>query len=141
MWDDVFYHKPFIKPNLAQPLVLAYIGDAVYDLFIRQYLISLGNLKPHHLHRKASMYVSAKAQASVLKALESILTPEEADIVKRGRNAKSGTIPKNTDVLVYRQSTGFEALVGYLFLSGRKDRLRELLDQTINRAEIPSTQE
>jgi ribonuclease-3 family protein len=141
MWDDVFHHKPFVKPELAQPLVLAYIGDAVYELFIRQYLISLGNLKPHHLHRKASTYVSAKAQALTLRAIESTLTSEEMDIVKRGRNAKSGTIPKNTDVIIYRQSSGFEALIGYLFLLGKKERLNEVLDQTIRWAESQSNQE
>jgi ribonuclease-3 family protein len=137
--EDVFHYQSHIKPELAQPLVLAYIGDGVYDLYIRQYLVSQGNLKPHQLHRKASGYVSAKAQASILHKLAPILTPEETDIVKRGRNAKSGTQPKNTDVVQYRQSTGFEALIGYLFLQGRKERLREILDVTIDLAESKSS--
>lgn len=133
--EDVFHHQSYIKPELAQPLVLAYIGDGVYDLYIRQYLVSLGNLKPHQLHRKAAGYVSATAQASILHKLLPMLTPEETDIVKRGRNAKSGTQPKNTDIVQYRQSTGFEVLIGYLFLQGNNERLRQILDETIGLVE------
>lgn len=136
MWDEVFHHQSFIKPELAQPLVLAYVGDAVYDLYIRQYLVSLGNLKPHELHRRAAKYVSAKAQSSILHDLLPALSEEEIDIVKRGRNAKSGTQPKHTDVVQYRQSTGFEALIGYLFLCGKRERLQFILDSTIKQVSV-----
>ena len=109
------------------PLALAYIGDAVYDLFIRQYVVSQPNHRPHHLHRESTKYVSAKAQAKALERLMPVLTEEELDVVRRGRNAKSGTVPKNTDVLVYRHGTAFECLVGYLYYRREVARLQELL--------------
>ncbi len=98
-------------------LALAYIGDAVYEVYVRRHLLAGGSVRPHELHRRAVRYVSARAQARVILALldEGVLTEEEKDIVRRGRNAKSGTIPKNTDVQTYRHSTAFEALIGYQF--------------------------
>lgn len=129
--DDLFPHSPFLEARQLHALVLAYIGDAVYDLYVRQYVVSKGHYKPNELHRQATRYVSAKAQARILHEMIPILTEEEHEVVKRGRNAKSGTVPKNTDVVVYRHSTGFEALVGYLYYEKRYERLQELLQFAI----------
>ncbi|MEF3303385.1 Mini-ribonuclease 3 [Paenibacillus sp. GYB003] len=124
---NLFMYDPAKEPNQLNPLVLAYMGDAVFEMAVRQFVISRPNHRPNHLHREAVKYVSAKAQASALHALMPLLTPEETDVVKRGRNAKSGTIPKNADVADYRHSTAFECLLGYLYYTKRFDRLGELL--------------
>lgn len=110
-------------------LTLAYIGDAVYELYIRTYLLGEGAIKPNSLHQKAITFVSGKAQASVLFHWfdKAFLTEEELSVVKRGRNAKSGSIPKNTSIQIYRYSTGFEALIGYLHLLKNEERLTTLL--------------
>ncbi|MCZ0755278.1 Mini-ribonuclease 3 [Anoxybacillus sp. J5B_2022] len=110
-------------------LALAYIGDAVYELYVRHRLLAKGNVKPNQLHRQAIRYVSAKAQAKVVLALleQAVLTEEEQAIIRRGRNAKSVTTPKNTDVQTYRYSTAFEALIGYHFLGNNEERMEELI--------------
>lgn len=123
----LFDFPPSKTPGLLPPIVLAYIGDAIFEVAIRQYLISHTNLRPHHLHREATKWVSAGAQARMLFRIEGELTEEEADIVRRGRNAKSGSIPKNADALEYRHATALESLAGYLYYSGRVARLEELL--------------
>lgn len=116
-------------PYQYNGLALAYMGDAVYEIYVRRHLLSLGQTKAHMLHVTATRYVSAKAQARVLAQFleEQTLTERELDIVKRGRNAKSGTSPKNTELKVYRQSTAFESLIGYLYLAEEQDRLEELI--------------
>lgn len=115
------------------PLVLAYIGDSVYELYIRGNLLIKGrDKKAHKLHVEAINYVKAKAQSDIIKKMEEKLTDEELDIFKRGRNAKSKTSPKNADIIDYRMATGFEALIGYLYLTGRKERLMELLNFGVN---------
>ncbi|MEW5323230.1 Mini-ribonuclease 3 [Geobacillus thermoleovorans] len=113
-------------------LALAYIGDAVYEVYVRRHLLAGGSVRPHELHRRAVRYVSARAQAQVILALldEGVLTEEEKDIVRRGRNAKSGTIPKNTDVQTYRHSTAFEALIGYHFLVNNGKWVDELIGRS-----------
>lgn len=121
------FFSPTKTPKLIHPLVLAYMGDAVYEVFIRQFVISQPNHRPNHLHRLSTKYVSAKAQAKALEALMPLLSEEEIEMVKRGRNAKSGSTPKNTDILVYRHSTAFECLLGYLYYSGMHERLEELM--------------
>ncbi|RJE83096.1 ribonuclease III [Paenibacillus sp. 1011MAR3C5] len=108
------------------PVVLAYMGDAVFELLVRQYLISLPNNKSHHLHKEATKLVSAKAQRELLERWQPHLDEEEADIVRRGRNTKSGAPPKNADPADYRYATALECLVGYLYFEGRLDRLGEL---------------
>jgi ribonuclease III family protein len=120
-----------INAKQINALALAYMGDAVYETYVRQLLLTKGRIKPNQLHRAATSYVSAKAQAAILRKLyeNNELTEEEQAIVKRGRNAKSGTTPKNTDVQTYKHSTAFEALIGYLFLLNRTDRLEELLSK------------
>ncbi|HEY9576221.1 MAG TPA: Mini-ribonuclease 3 [Pseudobacillus sp.] len=122
--------KPLKEARQMNSLALAYMGDAIYEVYIRRHLLELGKVKPNQLHREATRYVSAKAQANFLyRMMESgFLLEEEMVIVKRGRNAKSGTIPKNTDVQTYRHSTAFEALIGMLFLTGEDQRLAEIID-------------
>ncbi len=111
-------------------LALAYMGDAVFEQYVRHRLLQNGKVKPNLLHREATKYVSAKAQASIIHALieQGMLNEEETAVYKRGRNAKSGTVPKNTDVQTYRYSTAFEALLGYLYLGGQQARLEELVN-------------
>ncbi|MVP02277.1 Mini-ribonuclease 3 [Paenibacillus lutrae] len=128
---QLFSYPPAQKPELLNPLVLAYIGDAVYEMFVRQYVISLPNQRPNHLHRTTTRYVSAKGQSRALQHMLPLLTEEEAAIVKRGRNAKSGTIPKNADVLEYRHSTAFECLIGYLYYKQSSERLRYLMEVSL----------
>lgn len=114
-------------------LTLAYIGDAVYELHTRTFLVHRGLIKPHELHDEAIKFVSGKSQASILHHwLETeYLTDDEISIVKRGRNAKTNSSPKNLDIQTYRYSTGFEALIGYYFLQNDKERLQELLNDAM----------
>lgn len=118
-------------------LALAYMGDAVYEVYVREYLLQTGKVKPNHLHRSAISFVSAKAQAAViLHWLETeLLSDEEEAVVSRGRNAKSGTVPKNTSVQAYNYSTAFEALIGYHHLQKNESRLDELITQAIQFSE------
>jgi len=114
------------------PLALAFIGDAVYEVFVRGYLINnYRDLSPHKLHVKAISFVKAHSQSEFIKRLEDKLTEEEYSIFKRGRNAKSGTVPKNADVQEYRMATGLEALVGFLYITNQRQRLKQLLDLVI----------
>lgn len=114
-------------------LALAYIGDAVYELYVRDYLIKEGQVKPNQLHQKAITFVSGNAQSEVVRYwLENnSLSTEEERVVKRGRNAKSSSIPKNINVQAYRYSTGFEALLGFLYLSKNEERLAEILTAAV----------
>lgn len=115
-------------------LALAYMGDAVLEQAVREHLIRSGRVKPNTLHNEATRYVSAKAQAYILKTMmeKEWLTEEEEAVMRRGRNAKSGSVPKNTDVLTYRHSTAFEAVLGYLYLRSEQARLSELLKFAID---------
>ena len=134
---DLLTFQPHEAPERLNPLVLAYIGDAVYEVFVRQYVISLANHRPNRLHKMATAYVSAKAQAKALKSWLPVLTEEEADVVRRGRNAKSGSSPKNADILEYRHATGFECLVGYLYYKRQYDRLHSLLQRALECLDPP----
>ena len=113
--------------ELMSPLTWAYIGDAVYELFIRNKLINETNLKPHKLHIEAIKYVKAKSQAEKLNEIYEILTDEEKDIVRRGRNTQNHHLPKNSNVQEYMYATAFEALIGYLYLTKQHSRLKEIL--------------
>lgn len=106
---------------------LAYLGDAYYELIVRKYLIDLGIRKVDNLQKSSVSYVSAKAQADILRNILDSLTAEELDIVHRARNYKRNTHPKNTDILTYKHSTAFEALIGYLYINNNLDRIDELL--------------
>lgn len=114
------------------PLTLAYIGDAVYDLMIRTLVVSQGNCKPQKLHAKAVKYVKAKAQAKVIDQLIETLSEEELAVYKRGHNAKPNTVAKNAGLEEYLKATGFEALLGYLYLCNEYERLFELVTTSIN---------
>lgn len=129
--SSALFIEPAERPERLSPLVLAYIGDTLYDLFVRQYLVSQPNHRLAHLHQEASKYVSAKAQSSALQMIMPMLNDEEKSIVKRGRNAKSNTIAKNADVLEYRHSTAFECLLGYLYYNRQFDRLKEIMQVTL----------
>lgn len=113
--------------NTLSPLTWAYVGDSVYELFIRMHLVNTTKLKPHKLHIEAIKYVKAKAQADILQKLDKTLTDKEKEIVKRGRNAENHHLPKNATVQEYMHSTGFEALIGYLYLTKQDERLGEIL--------------
>lgn len=109
------------------PLALAYIGDAVYDLVIRTAVVERGNKAANLLHRSTIKYVNAGAQAAMIEALVPELSEEELAVYRRGRNAKSHTAAKNASIEDYRKATGMEALVGYLYLSDRLERVLELI--------------
>ncbi len=111
------------------PLALAFIGDAVYETFIREKILLMANASANKLHRRAVSYVRAHAQSEASKALVPLLSEEEQDIFKRGRNAHSATVPKNANVTEYRAATGFEALLGYLHLTGQAPRLTALMEK------------
>ena len=114
-----------------KPLVQAYIGDSVYEQYIRAYLISKPYKNVHDLHKKATAFVKASAQAEIIIRLQDELTPIESDIVRRGRNAHPHTVPKNADIGHYHLATGFEALIGYLHLAGEFERLDYILQKSV----------
>ena len=114
--------------NQMSPLVWAYVGDCVYELYIRTYLVDTTRLNPHKLHIEAIKYVKAGAQADILKNLMDSLNDDEKDIVRRARNANNHHLPKNSNVQEYMYSTAFEALIGYLYLNKKYDRVKELIE-------------
>lgn len=120
-----------MRPEEYSPLTLAYVGDAVYEQYIRTRLAARGNLPAGRLHKESTRYVSAHAQSMLIKDMLPTLTADELAVFKRGRNAKSLTVPKNADVGEYHAATGFEALVGFLYLKGEKERLCELLNAVV----------
>ena len=113
------------------PLTWAYVGDAVYELYIRTHLINTTNLKPHELHIKSIKYVKAKAQAEALQKLEEIFTDEEKDIIRRGRNTKINHTAKNATLQDYMYATAFEALIGYIYLTKQEQRLETIFNKII----------
>ena len=117
--------------NLMSPLVWAYVGDSVYELYIRKHLVQTTNLKPHKLHIETIKYVKAKAQAKLLREIEPMLTDKEKDIVRRTRNTENHHLPKNANPTDYMYATAFEGLIGYLYLAEEKERLKEILNNCI----------
>ena len=117
------------------PLTLAYIGDAIYELVIRTILVEKGNTQVNKLHQRASKLVKASAQSEIIEKLKPYLTEEEMGIFKRGRNAKSFTMAKNASMSDYRRATGFEALMGHLYLTEQWDRMLELIKIGITEGE------
>ncbi|MEY8381875.1 ribonuclease III domain-containing protein [Christensenellaceae bacterium 44-20] len=109
------------------PIVLAYLGDTVYDLYVRTALVKRFGLHVNELNAKAAGIVNARAQAQASERLAGLFTQQEAEIFKRGRNAKVGSVPKNMEVADYHKATGLEALMGYLFLTGQHERLEQLM--------------
>ena len=120
--------RPKEEVELMSPLTWAYIGDAVFELYIRNKLINETNLKPHKLHIEAIKYVKAKSQAETLNKIYETLTDEEKDIVRRGRNTQNHHLPKNANVQEYMYATAFESLIGYLFLTKQNERLKEIFN-------------
>ncbi|HPD00130.1 MAG TPA: ribonuclease III domain-containing protein [Acetivibrio sp.] len=133
LFDKITGEFNFKQEKISQlsPLVLAYIGDAVYEVFIRTMLVSEGDMPVHILHKKSIGFVKAKAQSDIIHRIMPSLTPEEHDVVRRGRNTKSGTIPKNADVTEYKYATGFESLVGFLYLKKDYERLMTILKMAV----------
>ena len=117
--------------NQLSPLVWAYVGDCVYELYIRTYLVETTKLNPHKLHIEAIKYVKAGAQCKALESIMDKLTDEEQDIVRRGRNTQNHHLPKNSNVQEYMYSTAFEGLIGYLYLCKKYDRVKEIISITI----------
>ncbi len=109
------------------PLVLAYIGDGVFDLIVRSFMVNKGNIPVNKLHHRTSAVVKAESQAKMIDFLEDKLTEEELAVYKRGRNAKSHTSAKNASIQSYRKATGFEALIGYMYMLGQNERMMELV--------------
>lgn len=109
------------------PLVLAYIGDAVFEMYVRLHIVGDGRYKTNTLHKMAISFVSAKAQAGILDRISDSLSEKEQDIIRRGRNAHANTIPKNASIADYKKATAFEALIGYLFLTKNEERLEEIV--------------
>ncbi len=123
-----------LPPRSISPLSLAYIGDAVYELYIRSHIMKNTNMPVSKLHKTATHYVSAKAQSAIYHMIKDRLTEEETDIFKRGRNAHSNTSAKNTDIIDYRISTGLEALIGYTYIKKDTERLEEIISMCIDAA-------
>ena len=124
-------NKGIEEVNQMSPLTWAYVGDCVYELYIRTKLVDTTKLKPHELHIKSVKYVKAQAQAETLKKLETILTEEEKEIVSRGRNTQTHHIAKNASMQDYMYATAFEALIGYLYLTKQDDRVSEIMKMEI----------
>jgi ribonuclease-3 family protein len=117
------------KINELSPALWAYLGDALYELYIRESLIrEYSTRNTGELHREAIKYVRAEAQAKIVRFIGSQLTEEENEIIRKGRNQKSGHIPTHTNVITYRYSTAWESLLGYLYLTERQERMKELME-------------
>lgn len=110
---------------------LAFIGDSVYNVYIRTYLASISNMQTGKLHRISIKYVSAKGQSKIIDMISDTLSEEEINVYKRGRNTNIHTVSKNVDVIEYKKSTGFEALIGYLYVKGDIKRLEEIINLSI----------
>lgn len=125
------YSNDEIPPIQQPPLLLAYLGDAIYEMIVRTMVCSGKDTKVNELHNKTIRYVKAKAQSEMMNTLLPLLNEEELSIYKRGRNTKSA-VPKSAEVSEYRRATGFEALLGYLYLQKRYDRIVELVKHGIS---------
>jgi len=121
-------HTGDINLKSYSPLVLAYIGDCIYELVIRQMVISQGNRSVQQLHKDSSYYAQASTQSLMMRGLQELLTEEEHTIYRRGRNARSVTAAKNQSITDYRRATGFEAVMGYLYLGHQHKRMLELIE-------------
>ncbi len=129
------YELPDVDIKTYSPLVLAYIGDGIYDLIIRTIVVHQGNTQANKLHRRTSELVKAATQATMIDLLFEDMTTEEQDMFRRGRNAKSPTMAKNATMKDYRKATGFEALMGYLYLKGDYERMTDLIKLGLARLE------
>lgn len=130
MFEELI-NKSETEINMMSPLTWAYVGDSVYEMYIRTYLSNSTNFNPHKMHIIAIKYVKAEAQAKILEKLKDELTDEEKDIVRRGRNTENHHLPKHASATDYMYATAFEALIGYLFLTKKYNRLKEVLKKCI----------
>lgn len=138
MLDNMLF-KEYTEQEARQfnPLQLALIGDAVYEVYVRNYVFNKNQgLSAHKIHVEAIKYVKAKGQSDIMQVLEPVLTEDEMYIFKRGRNTKSATVPKNANVRDYRAATGMEALIGYLYLTNKQERLLELIEMGVKGLEV-----
>lgn len=117
-----------INPKLYSPLGLAYMGDVVYEMMVREKIVLSANMPVNRLHKTAVSWVCASAQSKAIELIMDMLTEEEIAMFKRGRNANGNHVPKNANAVEYRRATGFETLFGFLYLSGKIDRLKELFE-------------
>lgn len=129
------FHLKETKLNQYSPLVLAYIGDSVYEVMIRTMIVNSGNMPVNKMNRQARNFVKASAQAEMFFEIESLLTEEEISIFKRGRNTKSATKAKNASLIDYKNATGFEALIGFLYLKKDFKRLTDLVSEGVKRCQ------
>ena len=132
-FQDELVTKNEKEINMMSPLTWAYVGDSVYEMYIRTYLSNSSNFNPHKLHIQSIKYVKAASQANIVKKLS--LTDDEKEIVRRGRNTESHHLPKNASHEEYAYSTAFEALIGYLYLTKQNDRLKVILEECIKIAQ------
>lgn len=116
-----------VDPHTSSPLVLAYIGDCIFDLIIKMLVTGRGNRQVHKLHEETSRYVQASAQSYMMRSIQEHLNTEEHAVYRRGRNTRSVSPAKNQSITDYRRATGFEALIGYLYLNREYERLTELV--------------
>ena len=130
---DEILSKDESQVNMMSPLTWAYVGDSVYELYIRVYLANTTNLNPHRMHVESIKYVKAGSQAKAVKELIEInfLTDDEKEIVRRGRNTQNHHLPKNASLEDYSYSTGFEGLIGYLFLNKNEKRIKEIIKKVV----------
>lgn len=129
------FGKEQLDIKTVSPLTLAYIGDCIYDLYIRTIIVEAGNAPVNKLHKRVSDLVKAQTQMELIKSIEDILTDEERQVFKRGRNAKSYTSAKNASKSDYRNATGFEALLGYLYMIGNIERISFLIKEGLVKLE------
>ena len=130
MFDKLKKYTPFEASQLNSQQ-LAFVGDAVYSAIIRTMLVAKGNQKTNDLHKQANTYVKASAQFEALKTLLPILTEQESDVVRRAVNYKTNNIAKHASIEEYKNATGFEALIGYLYISNQIDRLEDLIKHCV----------
>lgn len=127
------FHLPEVDIRTCSPQVLAYIGDGIYELIVRTVLVERKNRQTNDLHKMASRYVKASAQAAMILAIREELSEEERHVYKRGRNARTFSMAKHATMSEYRHATGFEALMGYLYLTGRMTRMIDLVKMGMER--------
>lgn len=132
MEENIIFNSQDIKADMLNPAQLAYIGDAVYEIYIRNYLLSLGICKSSKLQQEAQMLVKAQTQSKALKLIKPLLSEEENKIVLRGRNNKHKNKPQNATVEEYNNATGLEALIGYLYLSKRAEKIDKIINEILN---------
>lgn len=125
--------KTELDVKTLSPLTWAYVGDCVYELYVRTNLVNKTRLKPHKLHIEAIKYVKAQAQAEILQSMMEALSEEENDIVRRTRNTENHHLPKNAEPQDYMYATAYEGLIGYLYLTKQEQRLKEILDMSIKK--------